>query len=100
MAEAAEPVTNLQVAVRCRPFSTKEKSNGEVSCVRITDSHITLTNPTNSADEHNFAFDVVIDDNWAQEIGHVLHGRVKEMNVEATAEEVKVARVTVKASVK
>lgn len=68
MADAPDgPVTNVQVAVRCRPFSTKEKNNGEVSCVRITDSHITLTNPSNSADEHNFAFDVLIDENWAQE---------------------------------
>lgn len=66
--EAASGVTNVRVAVRCRPFNTKEKANGETSCVRITSSHdqLVLTNPAGNGEEHSFAFDLVIDETFSQ----------------------------------
>ena len=66
--DAASGVTNVRVAVRCRPFNGKEKANGEASCVRIASSHdqLVLVNPTGNAEEHSFAFDLVIDESFSQ----------------------------------
>jgi hypothetical protein len=50
--------TNIRVAVRCRPLSSKEKGNGEVPCAKLNDGVITLVNPVNN-EEHSFAFDVL-----------------------------------------
>jgi hypothetical protein len=63
-----DAVTNVRVAVRCRPFNSKEKSNGETSCVRISSNHdqLVLTNPSGTGEEHSFAFDLVIDDTFTQ----------------------------------
>jgi kinesin family protein 1/kinesin family protein 3/17 len=58
--------TNVRVAVRCRPFNTKEKNNGEVSCVRIETDHIVLVDPHQGGEEHSFAFDVIFDENSLQ----------------------------------
>lgn len=58
--------TNVRVAVRCRPFSKKEIGNGEVSCVKIEEGQIILTNPTGSNEEHSFAFDLVYGDDSKQ----------------------------------
>ena len=58
--------TNVRVAVRCRPFNSKEKGNNEASCVKIFDDHLVLTNPV-SGEEHNFAFDLIFDQNTRQE---------------------------------
>ena len=55
-----DAVTNVKVAVRCRPFNTKENNNGELSCVQINKDQIILTNP-NTKEEHSFAFDLLID---------------------------------------
>jgi hypothetical protein len=51
--------TNVRVAVRCRPFNGKEKANNEVSCVKMFDDHLILTNPNGAGEEHSFAFDLV-----------------------------------------
>lgn len=59
--------TNVRVAVRCRPFNTKEKANGETSCVRISTDHLVLVNPNGSGEEHNFAFDLIFDQNSRQQ---------------------------------
>eukprot|EP01035_Chromulina_nebulosa_P024219 gene24219-31484_t len=66
---AASGVTNVRVAVRCRPFNSKEKANGESSCVRIASSHdqLVLVNPAGNSEEHSFAFDLVIDETFSQE---------------------------------
>lgn len=45
-------VTNIKVAVRCRPFSTSEQSRGEKSCFRIENGTACLENPANPADIH------------------------------------------------
>ena len=58
--------TNVKVAVRCRPFNAKEKSSGEVSCVKITSDHITLTDPRGNGEEHSFAFDIIFDQDSLQ----------------------------------
>lgn len=47
-----EAVTNIKVAVRCRPFSTSERSRGEKSCFRIENGTACLENPANPADIH------------------------------------------------
>ncbi len=54
------------MAVRCRPFSSKEKGNNEVSCVTISEGQLVLTNPSGSNEEHSFAFDLVYDENSIQ----------------------------------
>ena len=53
--------SNVRVAVRCRPFSSTEKANGEVSCVTIFKDRIVLANPNNASDEQSFAFDLIFD---------------------------------------
>jgi hypothetical protein len=58
--------TNVRVSVRCRPFNEKEKNNNEVSCVKIHSDRVIIVNPVNN-EEHNFAFDLVIDDSFTQE---------------------------------
>lgn len=58
--------TNVRVAVRCRPFSNKEKNNGEESCVKIQPDRIVLMNPV-THEEHGFGFDLVIDDSFTQQ---------------------------------
>jgi kinesin family protein 1/kinesin family protein 3/17 len=62
-----EEETTVRVAVRCRPFNSKEKANGETSCVKIYSDQVVLVNPANSSEEHSFAFDMVIDENSTQE---------------------------------
>jgi kinesin family protein 1/kinesin family protein 3/17 len=62
-----EEETTVRVAVRCRPFNSKEKANGETSCVKIYSDQVVLVNPANSGEEHSFAFDMVIDENSTQE---------------------------------
>ncbi|KAJ1437629.1 P-loop containing nucleoside triphosphate hydrolase protein [Ochromonadaceae sp. CCMP2298] len=59
--------TTVRVAVRCRPFNSREKANGETSCVRITSDQIVLVNPSGHSEEHSFAFDTVIDESFSQE---------------------------------
>ena len=59
-------VTNVQVAVRCRPFNSKENNNKEESCIQIGKDHIILTNPV-TKEAHNFAFDLLIDENFTQQ---------------------------------
>ena len=51
--------TNIRVAVRCRPFNSKERANAEQSIVRIYPDQIILTNPANSGEEHKFGFDIL-----------------------------------------
>ena len=58
--------TNVRVAVRCRPFNSREKSMNEVSCIRLTEDQVVLTNPAMSGEEHSFAFDLVFDQNTPQ----------------------------------
>jgi hypothetical protein len=62
-----EEETTVRVAVRCRPFNGKEKANGESSCVRISKDQVVLINPAGHNEEHSFAFDLVIDENFTQE---------------------------------
>ena len=50
-----ESVTNIKVAVRCRPFSTSERSRGEKSCFRIENGTACLENPANPSDIHRWA---------------------------------------------
>ena len=50
---------NVRVAVRCRPFNTKEKNANEVSCVKITKEHVTIINPAGTGEEYNFGFDYI-----------------------------------------
>lgn len=47
-----QSVTNIKVAVRCRPFSTSERSRGEQSCFRIEHGTACLENPANASDIH------------------------------------------------
>ncbi|CAM9812948.1 unnamed protein product [Ectocarpus fasciculatus] len=54
-----ESVTNIKVAVRCRPFSTSERSRGEQSCFRIENGTACLENPANASDIHRFGFDLI-----------------------------------------
>jgi len=65
MAEAGA-ATNVRVAVRCRPFNSREKGMNEVSCVQIVDDNVYLTNPIPGGEKHSFAFDVVFGDNSVQ----------------------------------
>lgn len=65
MAESKEE-TNVRVAVRCRPFNQKERGNSEVSCVSFLGKSVVLTNPS-TGEEHNFAFDIIIDEKFTQE---------------------------------
>jgi len=58
---------NIRVAVRCRPFNTKEKNAAEVSCVKIYPDQVILTNPANPEDEHKFAFDVIFGEDCTQD---------------------------------
>jgi hypothetical protein len=57
---------NVRVAVRCRPFSTTEKSNGESSCITISNDKIVISNPNNPGEEQSFAFDIIFDQNSFQ----------------------------------
>lgn len=57
--------TNIRVAVRCRPFNSREKNLGAVSCVKYSDSQLTLTDPS-SGETHNFGFDILFDQNSLQ----------------------------------
>jgi kinesin family protein 1/kinesin family protein 3/17 len=50
---------NIRVVVRCRPFNTKERNNGETSIVKITEGVVTLSNPAGNNEDHNFSFDSV-----------------------------------------
>lgn len=59
--------TNVLVAVRCRPFNSKEKASNEPSCVRIHSDQITLVNPIPNGEDHNFGFDLIFDENSKQE---------------------------------
>ena len=59
--------TNVRVAVRCRPFNSKEKANGEESCVQINSEQVILINPAGHNEEHSFAFDIVFDEDSRQE---------------------------------
>jgi hypothetical protein len=61
--------TNVRVAVRCRPFNTKEKNSNEVSCVKMYEDRLVLVNPSGANEEHSFAFDLVYDQNSRQEVG-------------------------------
>ena len=58
--------SNVRVAVRCRPFNSKEKTNGEISCVTIHPDHIILVDPSNPSDEQKFAFDLIFDEKSKQ----------------------------------
>ena len=62
-----EEDTTVRVAVRCRPFNSREKANGESSCVKIRSDQVVLVNPAGNNEEHSFAFDLVIDENATQE---------------------------------
>lgn len=59
--------TNIKVAVRCRPLNSKERVNGEQTCVKVYPDQIILTNPDNKTEEHSFAFDLVFPDDISQE---------------------------------
>eukprot|EP01031_Cornospumella_fuschlensis_P034436 gene34436-41678_t len=59
--------TNVLVAVRCRPLSSKEKGNNETSCVRFLSDQITLVNPAGNGDDHSFGFDLIFDEFSKQE---------------------------------
>lgn len=52
--EEAEAVTNIKVAVRCRPMSTNEKARGEHSCFRIENGTACLESPANPGDIHRY----------------------------------------------
>lgn len=47
-----EAVTNIKVAVRCRPMSAVEEARGEHSCFRIENGTASLENPANPSDVH------------------------------------------------
>lgn len=47
-------VTNIKVAVRCRPMSTSEKAKGENSCFRIEKGSACLENPVNPSELHRY----------------------------------------------
>ena len=59
--------TNIRVAVRCRPFNSKERANAEQSIVRIYPDQIILTNPANSGEEHKFGFDILFGEDSLQQ---------------------------------
>jgi hypothetical protein len=57
--------TNVRVAVRCRPFNTREKAIGDTnSCIKINEDRVIITSP--AEEEHNFAFDCLFDENSMQ----------------------------------
>lgn len=58
---------NIRVAVRCRPFNSKEKANAEQSCAKILPNQIVLYNPNNSNEEHSFGFDLVFGEDVSQQ---------------------------------
>lgn len=64
--EGTGAATNVRVAVRCRPFNTREKGLNEVSCVRLTADQIVITNPEDATEIHTFAFDLVFDQDSIQ----------------------------------
>ena len=57
----------VRVAVRCRPFNSKEKANGESSIVTFTDQQIVIRDPNNPGEVQNFGFDLLFDENSKQE---------------------------------
>lgn len=52
--KAEERVTNIKVAVRCRPMSSNERARGEQSCFRIENQTACLENPANPNDIHRY----------------------------------------------
>ena len=57
--------TNVRVAVRCRPFNSREKAMADMSkCISIKGEQVVIIGPT--GEEHSFAFDYVFDDNSTQ----------------------------------
>jgi len=67
MADSGE--TNVRVAVRIRPLSHKENSNGEKSIIIIKDtgSQLVITDPNpSSREEHNFGFDILFNTDCLQ----------------------------------
>ena len=67
MSDSETSDTNVRVAVRCRPFNTKERNAAEKSCVRISKGQVVLSNPI-GVEEHAFAFDIVFDENTEQHV--------------------------------
>jgi len=59
--------TNVRVAVRTRPLSSKENGNGEKSIININDegSQLVITDPQ-TKEGHNFAFDILFNTDCLQ----------------------------------
>lgn len=57
--------TNVRVAVRCRPFNSREKALDDTnSCIKMTKDSIIISN--SAGEEHTFAFDCLFDQNSVQ----------------------------------
>lgn len=75
-----ESVTNIKVAVRCRPFSTSERSRGEKSCFRIENGTACLENPANPSDIHRWAKSRHMIESWCCRLGK--HGKARRQKLE------------------
>jgi len=71
MEDAAADQQNIRVAIRCRPFNSKERANNETSCVsfeRGADGpSVTVSDPANPSDKQTFGFDLIFDESSRQE---------------------------------
>jgi hypothetical protein len=57
--------TNVRVAVRCRPFNTREKNMPDnVQCINMSNGQLLITGPT--GEEHSFGFDYMFGENSTQ----------------------------------
>mmetsp|Transcript_101820 Transcript_101820/g.185862 ORF Transcript_101820/g.185862 Transcript_101820/m.185862 type:complete len:1271 (+) Transcript_101820:229-4041(+) len=76
MEDESSEVTNVIVAVRCRPMSNKEKNEGQSECVEFpSDQQVTLTDL--KGEPHTYAFDFVFSpttpqDHIFERLGHPL----------------------------
>ncbi len=61
--------TNVRVAVRCRPLSSKELGNGESSIIKIDKNaeKLVITDPSSSGEPHSFGFDLLFDGDSEQQ---------------------------------
>ena len=62
---AEDATTNVKVAVRCRPFNSRETAVGDTGCIRFMEGQLVMTNPATGEDVP-FAFDIIFDQDSTQ----------------------------------
>lgn len=65
--EAGKPPDSVMVAVRCRPFNTREKNQGEASIITIGEEGlVAIEQPEEGAPSRQFSFDHTYDESSVQ----------------------------------